>query len=155
MRFFRELDWGNRIAIGMGRLRRRGRRLAVGRELTPKRVASKAFSVVVAVFKVVLPMTEVCAGLLEPNRHPVDVEVAPYCRDWYDHSLRLTERVDGLRGAIEVISSTGPAVQRNSLNEVRKKLTAWVAIIVMPTEWPDTPVGTFRLPGTAAPSASC
>ncbi|QCB50154.1 magnesium transporter [Rhodococcus sp. PAMC28707] len=88
---------------------------------------------VVAASRVVLPMAEVCAGLLRPNRHPIDNEVTPYYQDLYDHSLRLTERVDGLRDAIEIILSTGLAMQGNSLNEVMKKLTAWAAIIAIPT----------------------
>ncbi|WP_186629253.1 magnesium transporter CorA family protein [Rhodococcus sp. BP22] len=88
---------------------------------------------VVAASRVVLPMAEVCAGLLRPNRHPIDNEVTPYYQDLYDHSLRLTERVDGLRDSIEIILSTGLAMQGNSLNEVMKKLTAWAAIIAIPT----------------------
>ncbi|MDJ0360235.1 CorA family divalent cation transporter [Rhodococcus sp. H29-C3] len=82
---------------------------------------------VAAVSKVVLPMAEVCAGLLVPNGHRVDNEVAVLVRP----IASADGGGEGLRDAIEVILSTGPAMQGNSLNKVMEKLTALAAIKAM------------------------
>ncbi|KAA0016765.1 magnesium transporter CorA family protein [Antrihabitans cavernicola] len=83
--------------------------------------------------RIVLPMNEVFGTLVRSGAHPNDSDMVPYYQDVYDHALRATERIDGLRDTIESILSTGLAMQGNSLNETMKKLTAWAAIIAVPT----------------------
>ena len=83
--------------------------------------------------RIVLPMNEVFGSLVRSASHPGDSTMTPYYQDVYDHALRATERIDGLRDTIEAILSTGLAMQGNSLNETMKKLTAWAAIIAVPT----------------------
>ncbi len=88
---------------------------------------------VVQLSRVVLPMNEALSALLRPGVHGAYAEIVPYYQDVYDHALRATERIDGLRDTIESILSTSLAMQGNSLNEIMKKLTAWAAIIAIPT----------------------
>ncbi|GAA4489497.1 magnesium transporter CorA family protein [Rhodococcus olei] len=83
--------------------------------------------------RTVLPMNEVFSALLRQGAHVLDGSLVPYYQDVYDHTLRATERIDGLRDTIESILATHLAMQGNSLNEIMKKLTAWAAIIAIPT----------------------
>ncbi|MFI6432824.1 magnesium transporter CorA family protein [Rhodococcus oryzae] len=88
---------------------------------------------VVQLSRSVLPMNEAFSALLRQGAHVLDAEMTPYYQDIYDHALRATERIDGLRDTIESILATHLAMQGNSLNEIMKKLTAWAAIIAIPT----------------------
>ncbi|CAM2926968.1 magnesium transporter CorA family protein [Prescottella defluvii] len=88
---------------------------------------------VVKLSRVVLPMNEALSALLRPGAHAASAEIVPYYQDVYDHALRATERIDSLRDTIESILATSLAMQGNSLNEIMKKLTAWAAIIAIPT----------------------
>lgn len=88
---------------------------------------------VVAMSRVVLPMNQALSALLRAGVHASSAEIVPYYQDVYDHALRATERIDGLRDTIESILSTSLAMQGNALNEIMKKLTAWAAIIAIPT----------------------
>lgn len=83
--------------------------------------------------RAVLPMNEAFSALLRQGAHVVNGDLVPYYQDVYDHTLRATERIDGMRDTIESILSTHLAMQGNSLNEIMKKLTAWAAIIAIPT----------------------
>jgi len=86
---------------------------------------------VAALSRIALPMTEVLAMLTRGG--PGETAMAPLLQDVYQHSIRSAERIDGLRDSIESILSTSLAMQGNSLNEIMKKLTAWAAIIAIPT----------------------
>ncbi|MFC9788741.1 magnesium transporter CorA family protein [Rhodococcus sp. NPDC127528] len=83
--------------------------------------------------RAVLPMNEAFSALLRQGAHVLDATMVPYYQDVYDHALRATERIDGLRDTIESILATHLAMQGNSLNEIMRKLTAWAAIIAIPT----------------------
>ncbi|WP_137872965.1 magnesium transporter CorA family protein [Rhodococcus sp. Q] len=83
--------------------------------------------------RAVLPMNEAFSALLRQGSHVVAGDLVPYYQDVYDHTLRATERIDGMRDTIESILATHLAMQGNSLNETMKKLTAWAAIIAIPT----------------------
>lgn len=63
----------------------------------------------------------------------VTVPLEPYYRDVYDHVLRATDFVDGLRDILSSALEASLAVISNRLNEVAKNVTAWGAIILVPT----------------------
>ncbi|HEY5852506.1 MAG TPA: magnesium transporter CorA family protein [Aldersonia sp.] len=86
---------------------------------------------VAALSRIALPMTEVVAVLTRGG--PGETAMGPLLQDVYQHAIRSAERIDGLRDSIESILSTSLAMQGNSLNEIMKKLTAWAAIIAIPT----------------------
>lgn len=83
--------------------------------------------------RVVLPMREVVNALLRRDLHVVDEAMAPYYQDVYDHVLRATEWTESLRDLVTTILETHLTVQGNRLNEIMKKLTAYAAIIAVPT----------------------
>jgi magnesium transporter len=63
----------------------------------------------------------------------VTAPLEPYYRDVYDHVLRATDFVDGLRDILSSALEASLAVISNRLNEVAKTVTAWGAIILVPT----------------------
>jgi magnesium transporter len=83
--------------------------------------------------RVVLPMREVVNTLLRRDLRIVPDSMAPYFQDVYDHVLRAAEWTDSLRDLVTSILETRIAMQGNRLNQVMKKLTAWAAIIAVPT----------------------
>lgn len=88
----------------------------------------------VALRRVVLPMREVVNAVL---RHRKDfnapAELDSWYDDLYDHVLRASEWTESLRDMITTIFETNLSLQDARLNTVMKKLTAWAAIIAVPT----------------------
>ncbi len=60
-------------------------------------------------------------------------ELAPYYEDLYDHVLRAAEWTESLRDMITSIFETNMSLSDTRMNVVMKKLTAWAAIIAVPT----------------------
>jgi magnesium transporter len=84
--------------------------------------------------RVVLPMRELVNAVL---RHRKDfgapTELDPWYDDLYDHVLRAAEWTESLRDMVSAIFETNLSLQDARLNTVMKKLTAWAAIIAVPT----------------------
>ncbi|SDH63897.1 magnesium transporter [Sinosporangium album] len=80
-----------------------------------------------------LPMREVVGSLLRRDVEVVDPGMTPYYQDVYDHVLRVTEWTDSLRDLVGNIRETHLTLQGYKLNEIMKKITAWAAIIAVPT----------------------
>lgn len=59
--------------------------------------------------------------------------LVPYLRDITDHLLRTIELTDGVREILTTVVDIRMAQSAHQLNEVMKKLTAWAAIILVPT----------------------
>ncbi len=87
--------------------------------------------------RVTLPMRELVNSVLRHRR-----EVGPDTGamdlnssydDLYDHVLRVAEWTESLRDMITTIFETNLSLQDARLNTVMKKLTAWAAIIAVPT----------------------
>jgi magnesium transporter len=87
----------------------------------------------VSLRRVVLPMREVVNALLRRDLHVVDEAMTPYYQDVYDHVLRAAEWTDSLRDMVTTVLETYLTVQSNRLNEIMKKLTAYAALIAIPT----------------------
>lgn len=83
--------------------------------------------------RLVTPMREVVNALLRRELGLVDERMAPYYQDVYDHVLRASEWTDGLRDLVTTITETNLTIQGNRLNEIMKKLTAYAAIVAVPT----------------------
>lgn len=84
--------------------------------------------------RVVLPMREVIAGIQRrrfENHAPPELD--PHFSDLYDHALRATEWTESLRDMITTVFETNLTLADARLNTVMKKLTAWAAIIAVPT----------------------
>jgi magnesium transporter len=84
--------------------------------------------------RVVLPMREVVSSIqhrrLDAKTAP---ELDPLYSDLYDHVLRVSEWTESLRDMITTVFETNLSLQDARLNTVMKKLTAWAAIIAVPT----------------------
>jgi len=83
--------------------------------------------------QVTLPMREVVNSLMRPTMHTVDPEMLPYYQDLYDHVLRVIEWTDSLRDLNTTMLETNLMLQNNQLNLIVKQVTAWAAVIAVPT----------------------
>jgi magnesium transporter len=83
--------------------------------------------------RIVLPSREVVNTLLRRDLHVVPAEMLPYFQDVYDHVLRASEWTESLRDMVSTIFETNLSLQDARLNNVVKKLSAWAAIIAVPT----------------------
>jgi magnesium transporter len=81
-----------------------------------------------------LPMRELVNAVL---RHRKDFhtpsELDPWFDDLYDHVLRASEWTESLRDLLSAIFETNLSLQDTRMNTVMKQLTAWAAIIAVPT----------------------
>jgi magnesium transporter len=84
--------------------------------------------------RIVLPMREV-VNLVVRHRKDVDApaELNSSFDDLYDHVLRAAEWTESLRDMVTTVFETNLSLQDGRLNTVMKKLTAWAAIIAVPT----------------------
>jgi magnesium transporter len=60
-------------------------------------------------------------------------ELDPWYDDLYDHVLRASEWTESLRDMISAIFETNLTLQDTRMNTIMKQLTAWAAIIAVPT----------------------
>jgi magnesium transporter len=82
--------------------------------------------------RVILPMREVVNTINRRDSH-IPEELRPYFDDLYDHVLRAAEWTESLRDMISSVFETNLSLQDAKLNTIMKKLTAWAAIIAIPT----------------------
>ena len=85
--------------------------------------------------RVVLPMREVVSAVLRHRTelHKDGNELDGWFSDLYDHAIRAAEWSESLRDMLTSIFETSLSLQDARLNTVMKKLTAWAAIIAVPT----------------------
>ena len=83
---------------------------------------------------VTLPMRDVVNGVLRHRRESNSTaDLNSLYDDLYDHVLRVAEWTESLRDMVTTIFETNLSLQDARLNTVMKKLTAWAAIIAVPT----------------------
>ncbi len=79
------------------------------------------------------PLRPTLGELTEPELPNIDAKLIPYFRDVADHAARVGDQVDGfatlLAGALQA-TLTQVSVRQN---EDMRKISAWVAIIAVPT----------------------
>ena len=85
--------------------------------------------------RAILPMREVINTVM--RRATADDqggdELAPYYEDLYDHAVRAAEWTESLRDMVTSIFETNMSLTDTRMNAVMKQLTAWAAIIAVPT----------------------
>jgi magnesium transporter len=87
---------------------------------------------VVRLRRLAAPMRQAVDRLADDG--PIVTErLTPYLRDVTDHLLRTIELADGVREILTTVLDIRVARSANQLNEVVKKLTAWAAIVLVPT----------------------
>jgi magnesium transporter len=84
--------------------------------------------------RAILPMREVVNTIMRrvvsDEQAP---ELVPYYEDLYDHVLRAAEWTDSLRDMVTSVFETNMTLSDTRMNAIMKKLTAWAAIIAVPT----------------------
>ena len=71
--------------------------------------------------------------LLQENPSLANTSLTPYYRDVMDHVIRVVELADNVRDLLTSLLEVRVAQAANRLNEVMKKLSAWAAIVLVPT----------------------
>jgi magnesium transporter len=87
----------------------------------------------VALRQVLLPTREVVTTLMRRDHQLVDQPLMPYFQGVYDHVLRASDWTDSLRELVATIREAQLTLQSNRLNMIMKNVTAWTAIIAVPT----------------------
>jgi magnesium transporter len=82
--------------------------------------------------RAVLPMREVVTTLARRDSN-IPAELRSYYDDLYDHVLRATEWTESLRDMVSSVFETNLSLQDARLNTIMKKLTAYTALIAIPT----------------------
>jgi magnesium transporter len=83
--------------------------------------------------RAILPMREVINTIMRRAADDHAPELVPYYEDLYDHAVRAAEWTESLRDMITSIFETNMSLSDTRMNMVMKQLTAWAAIIAVPT----------------------
>ncbi|HJW76006.1 MAG TPA: magnesium/cobalt transporter CorA [Thermoleophilia bacterium] len=83
--------------------------------------------------RVVAPLREVMHALARRDEPAFDEPIHEYFRDLYDHVVRVFEEIEMDRDIIAAAFEDHLAVVSNRLNMVVLKVSAWAAIIALPT----------------------
>jgi magnesium transporter len=83
--------------------------------------------------RAVSPLVDVCNRLMRFDLPIIPDDTRPYFRDVYDHVVRINEMVDMLRELLTTALEANLSLISVAQNESMKKLTAWAAIIAVPT----------------------
>ena len=88
---------------------------------------------VIQFYQATHPLAGALERLIEDEAHDIDPEVRRYLRDLRDRVLRVTERVEGFRELLANILDVNLAQIGIDQNNQVKKISAWAAILVVPT----------------------
>jgi magnesium transporter len=83
--------------------------------------------------RAVSPLVDVCNRLMRFDLPLIPDDTRPYFRDVYDHVLRVNEIVDMQRELLTTALEAHLALVSVSQNEHMKRITAWAAMIAIPT----------------------
>jgi magnesium transporter len=78
-------------------------------------------------------VTDLVVNDPEYFRRRIDPETANYFRDVHDHLLRMSDQTRNIDDIAQAVLDLHRSELSASLNEVTKRLTAWAAIIAVPT----------------------
>jgi magnesium transporter len=83
--------------------------------------------------RAVAPLDRPLQRLSEDRTLPVESDIRSYFRDVADHLARVTELVNGFDSLIDSILQANLAQVTVAQNEDMRKITAWAAIVAVPT----------------------
>ena len=82
----------------------------------------------------VLPASRILDWIVDSNaKKPIPKDAMERFRDIHDHVLRISDQERNVEDLSQAVLDLRRSAQANSLNEVTKRLTAWAAIIAVPT----------------------
>ena len=83
--------------------------------------------------RAISPLVDVCTRLMRFDLPFIHQESRPYFQDVFDHVLRLDEAIDMQRELLTTSLEAHLALMSVEQNEHMKRITAWAAIIAVPT----------------------
>jgi magnesium transporter len=86
-----------------------------------------------ALRRAVTPLVEVCNRLMRFDLPHIPEDMRPYFRDVYDHIVRLNETIDAQRELLTTALEAHLSLMSVAQNEHMKRITAWAAMIAVPT----------------------
>jgi magnesium transporter len=87
----------------------------------------------VSLRRAVAPLADVCNRLLRFDIPHIPADTRPYFRDVYDHIVRLNESIDAQRELLTSALEAHLSLMTVAQNEHMKRITAWAAMIAVPT----------------------
>ena len=87
----------------------------------------------VSLRRAVSPLADVCNRLLRFDIPHIPADTRPYFRDVYDHIIRLNESIDAQRELLTSALEAHLSLMTVAQNEHMKRITAWAAMIAVPT----------------------
>ena len=79
------------------------------------------------------PLADVCNRLMRFDIPHIPNDTRPYFRDVYDHIVRLNESIDAQRELLTSALEAHLSLMTVAQNEHMKRITAWAAMIAVPT----------------------
>jgi magnesium transporter len=86
-----------------------------------------------ALRRAVAPLVEVCNRLMRFDMPQIPPDTRPYFRDVYDHVMRVNETIDAQRELLTTALEAKLSLMSVAQNENMKRLTAYAAMIAVPT----------------------
>ena len=86
-----------------------------------------------ALRRAVAPLVDVCNRLMRFDLPFIPDDTKPYFRDVYDHVMRLNEAIDAQRELLTTALEAHLSLMTVAQNEHMKRITAWAAMIAVPT----------------------
>jgi magnesium transporter len=83
--------------------------------------------------RAVTPLVEVCNRLMRFDLPHIPDDTRVYFRDVYDHIVRLNETIDAQRELLTTALEAHLSLMSHAQNEHMKRITAWAAMIAVPT----------------------
>lgn len=83
--------------------------------------------------RVIGPMQEMCARLVEADLPTIDPAARIWFRDVLDHVHRALTRVRGVKETLAAIVETASLLEQHRQGEMTRQLAAWAAILAVPT----------------------
>ena len=83
--------------------------------------------------RIVRPLTEAMATVVDQDIDRFGIESAPYLRDAEGELTRASAEVDSLRELVDHLVDANLVLRDYRQNQVMKKVTSWAAIIAVPT----------------------
>jgi magnesium transporter len=83
--------------------------------------------------RTIAPLVEVCNRLMRFDLPHVPESTRVYFRDVYDHIVRLNEAIDAQRELLTTALEAHLSLMSHAQNEHMKRITAWAAMIAVPT----------------------
>jgi magnesium transporter len=83
--------------------------------------------------RTVSPLVEVCNRLMRFDLPNIPEDSRPYFRDVHDHVMRLNETIDTQRELLTTALEAHLSMMSVAQNEQMKRVTAWAAMIAVPT----------------------